>query len=54
MVFFPMSVYGLLKCLLNINSGYTLIISNVIFFFLLNQREQCHLIIPNRKTGAVR
>lgn len=53
MVFFPMSVYGLLKCLLNINSGYTLIVSNVMIFFL-NQREQCHLIIPNRKTGAVR
>lgn len=38
MVFFPMLVYGLLKCLLNINSGYTLIVSNVILFSFKSKR----------------
>lgn len=39
MVFLPMPAYGFLK-LLNIDSGYTLIVSTLIFF---KHRAQCQL-----------
>lgn len=50
MVFLPMPAYGFFK-LLNIDSGYTLIISTLIFF---SHRERCQLArLSNREEQCV-
>lgn len=46
MVLLQMPAYGLSKLLLNIDSGYTLIISTLISFFFKSENSVSLLVIP--------
>lgn len=52
MVFLPMPAYGLFKLLLNIDSGYTLIVLTLISFFKMKETSVSLSVIPHKKNSA--